>query len=166
MLNTKTTVKEGQDNRYDILHPARFLPGAACSAQKLWLRAREVIGPEGTIPVATYDMGAIGLAGYVTSKGWHELHNPSSTMLTIKLFNINNCGNRTSGLKNNSKSGDQEELAGIEDMGELKLAIRAAREAMAYVAPWNKSIAAIDGFLQSTDYCNDDLRLFSLPFVM
>ncbi len=29
------------DNRWDQIHPARFLPGAACSAAQLWLLARE-----------------------------------------------------------------------------------------------------------------------------
>jgi hypothetical protein len=46
-----------------------FFQGAACSAQKVWLRAREDIGPDGTVPVTTYDMCTIGLEGHVTSRG-------------------------------------------------------------------------------------------------
>jgi hypothetical protein len=161
---TKTLVKEGIDNRIDDIHPARFLPGAAISAGKMWLKAREVLGPEGMVPIATYDMGAIGLAGYVTSRGWHEIHNPASTSLTIKLFNINNCGNKTSGLKQAAKAAvSDEEYTGIEDLGELKLAVRAAREAMSYVMPWNKSIAALEGFLLKTDYCKADLQGLERP---
>jgi hypothetical protein len=65
-----TNVAAGPDNRWTVLHPARYLPGAACSAAKQWLAAREVIGLTGHPPVGNYDMSAVGLAGFVTSKGW------------------------------------------------------------------------------------------------
>jgi len=35
------SVPAGQDNRWDVLHVGRFLPGAACSAQKQWRAARD-----------------------------------------------------------------------------------------------------------------------------
>ena len=60
---TITTVAAGEDNSWTKLHPSRFLPGAACSAVKLWLRAREVLENSKTAPVAVYDMASIGLAG-------------------------------------------------------------------------------------------------------
>ena len=44
---TSTTVPAGRDNRLDILHAARCLPGATCSAGKLWLHARAVMGDRG-----------------------------------------------------------------------------------------------------------------------
>jgi hypothetical protein len=153
LAGTQTKVVEGTDNRWDKLHPARFLPGAACSAAKSWLAAREVIGETGVVPISTYDMGAVGLAGYVTARGWLEIHNPASTSISIKMFNINNCGTRTTGLKGKT----EEENVGIEDLGELKLAVRAAREAMNFAMPWNRSIAALDGFFHMTNFCHTDL---------
>jgi hypothetical protein len=36
---TTIRVMAGVDNRWDQIHPARFLPGAACSAAQLWLLA-------------------------------------------------------------------------------------------------------------------------------
>jgi hypothetical protein len=48
----------GQDNRWDVLHPARFLPGASCSAKAIWLAAREVLGNTGHQALSSYDMGA------------------------------------------------------------------------------------------------------------
>jgi hypothetical protein len=39
-------VPEGPDNRLDKLHRGRCLLGAICSAGKLWLEARQVIGEE------------------------------------------------------------------------------------------------------------------------
>jgi hypothetical protein len=40
-----TEVRAGQDDRWARLHDARFLAGAGCSATKLWITAREVLGP-------------------------------------------------------------------------------------------------------------------------
>jgi hypothetical protein len=89
--HTFSDVLEGRDNRWNILHDARFLGGAGFSASKLWLSAKAAWGSSHPPPIGNYDMGAVGLAGYVSSKGWLEIHNPASTKLSIKLFNINNC---------------------------------------------------------------------------
>ena len=52
-LGTKLTIiPEGQDNRWTILHRARFLGGAACSAQVLWSTARAVNGINGHPPLS------------------------------------------------------------------------------------------------------------------
>jgi hypothetical protein len=62
-------VKAGHDDRWTRLHEARFLAGAGCSATKLWLTAREVIGLNGRPPISMYDMQTVGLAGFVTARG-------------------------------------------------------------------------------------------------
>ena len=57
-----TTVPEGPDNRWSVLHPARFLGGAACTAQQLWLSARSVIGLTGHPPLSNYDLTPLASA--------------------------------------------------------------------------------------------------------
>ncbi len=96
-----TTVQAGTDNRWTVLHPARFLGGAACTAQQLWSTARSVIGLTGHPPLSYYDLTTVGLGGFITSKGWIELGNPASVKISLKLFNINNCSARAfaSGLQ-------------------------------------------------------------------
>ncbi len=47
---TTKTVPAGPDNRWSHLHEGRFLPGAGCSAAKIWLRAREILGLTGAPP--------------------------------------------------------------------------------------------------------------------
>jgi hypothetical protein len=94
LATTFTLVKEGRDNRWSELHPARFLPGAGCSAVRLWLTARDVLGTSAFLPIGSYDMGAVGLAGYISARGWTELHHICSPKLSIKLFNINSCTSR------------------------------------------------------------------------
>ncbi len=110
----------GEDNRLDMLHRGRFLPGAVCSSQKLWLSARDSIGAKGHLPLSSYDMGSIGLGGAVSAKGWVEIHDPSSTSLSIKLFNLSGSVKQSSG----SKDPDFPEL---EDLTELINALRALR---------------------------------------
>jgi hypothetical protein len=71
-----TEVKAGHDDRWTRLHDARFLAGAGCSATKLWLTARETIGLNGHPPISTNDMQTVGLAGFITARGWCEIANP------------------------------------------------------------------------------------------
>jgi hypothetical protein len=159
LTDTFVQVQAGIDNRWDKLHDSRFLPGACCSATALWLKARDVIGNEGHIPVATYDMQSVGLGGFVSKKGWIELHNVGSDVISLKMFNINSCSSKTSGK--GAESGDEfKELA---DLGEFKLALRVLKEAMAFVHPWNKSVAAFEGFMWQTDFCKSDLTGVEKP---
>jgi hypothetical protein len=154
-LATKTAeVMAGVDNRWNILHAARFLGGAACSAQELWSQARAVIGINGHPPLSNYDMTAVGLGGFVTAKGWLELGNPASTKISLKLFNINNCTARASASRAAAAS---DELLEVADLGEFKLALRALRTAGQFVMPWNYSFLALEGFLLQTDFCKAEL---------
>lgn len=147
-------VEGGRDNRCTVISRARFLPGLTCSAVKTWSEARETIGTKGLKPVATYDMGAVGLAGFITNKGWIELHNPGSSSLSLKMFSINNCG----AVSNKELKDGGEELQDIAEIGEFKCALRAMREAMHQVMPWNLSISAIEGFFCNNNYCHKDLE--------
>ena len=139
------SVPGGLDNRWTVLHSARFLGGAACSTKKLWIGARDQIDVNGHSPVANYDMGSVGLGGFVTNKGWVELANPGSTKIALKLFSINNVGSRSSAAKQNF-SGVQE-LDEIGELDELKLALRTLRTAAQFVCPWNFSYLALENFL-------------------
>ncbi len=150
-----TNVEAGPDNRWTVLHPARYLPGAACSAAKQWLAARESIGLTGHPPVGNYDMSAVGLAGFVTSRGWVELHNPASSKLALKLFSINNCSSKA-GKASSNEQGDPGS-DDIHELGELKLALRTLRTAASFVHPWNYSFQAIEGFMFQTQFCQSDL---------
>jgi hypothetical protein len=120
----------------------------------MWLTAREVIGLNGHPPISTYDMQAVGLAGFVTARGWCELANPSSPKLSVRMFNINNCAARASCSKAKQ---DDDELVDFAEVGEFVVALRAMRSAMAYVMPWNMSVAALEGFLTNTRFCRDEL---------
>ena len=96
-------------------------------------------------------MNSIGLGGYVSKRGWVEIHDIGSDSLSLKLFNINGRGNKILANK------QDEEFKDILELGEFKLALRVAREALAYVHLWNKSISVIEGFLIQSNYCGVDL---------
>jgi hypothetical protein len=157
------SVQAGEDNRWTILHQARFLGGAACSAQKLWTTARQIIGLNGHPPLSNYDMTAVGLGGFITSRGWLELGNPSSTKISLKMFNINNCSARASTSRTAHHHADLQEVS---DIGEFMLALRALRTAAQFVAPWNFSFLALEGFLVQTDYCRQELMHEERPAVV
>ena len=146
---TPTMVPSGSDNRLDILHPARFLPGATCSAAKMWLEARKLISGTGPQPLSTYDMASIGLGGSVSAKGWVEIHNPASPFLTIKMFSMNNCVAK-------SRAADTQ-FPELEDLSEFKAALRVLRGAMAFVHPWNRSVDALENFFIQNNFCSSDL---------
>ena len=152
--DTIIQVEKGVDNRWDKLHDSRFLPGMGGSAVKTWLKAREVMGRGGHAPIATYDMGSVGLAGYVTPKGWLEIHDPGSSNLSLRQFSINNCGKRTMSRGSDNMDDD---MADVMEVGEFKCALRVLREAMTFVHPWNKSVATLEGFLIQANYCSTDL---------
>ena len=151
--NSVVNVPAGQDNRWSKLHRGRFLPGAACSAAKTWLTARNYLGIGGCNAIGSYDMAAVGLGGFVTSKGWLELHNPGSSRMSLRMFSINNCGSRMS----SSKSDKDDRLEDILETGEFKLALRALRVAASFVMPWNMAFVALENFLIQTEYCHKDL---------
>ena len=71
------------------------------------------------------------------------------------MFNINACSNKTSSTV--TSTGSNEEFKDILDLGEFKLALRVAREAQSFVTPWNKSLSAIEGFMNRSNFCASDL---------
>ena len=145
LASTFTTVEAGEDNRWNVLHPSRYLAGAGVSATKMWLNARKVIGLKGYPAIGNYDMSSIGLAGVVTPKGWTEIHDPSSVDIRLKQFNVNSVSSR-------GKPDDDD----FTELADFRLAVRALKAAMQFVMPWNRSIDAIDGFLQQSNYCVAD----------
>ncbi len=151
-----TTIKvmAGVDNRWDQIHPARFLPGAACSAAQLWLLARDSMGNSPQTPVSSYDMAAIGLRGCVSSKGWVNIANPGGSGIRLAQFSMTGS---TSSKPSSSSSTSKDEDNQIEGLAEFKLALRALRGAMSFALPWNWSVDAILGFMEQANYCQTEL---------
>ena len=146
MASTFVEVPAGRDNRWSSLHPARFLYGAGCSAVRMWLAARDVIGIKPMPAIGSYDMAAVGLTGYVSSRGWAELHVLTSQKISVRMFNNHGTG-----------KGRKDEEDGHMEVADFKLALRALRTAAAFVMPWNMSILALEGFYFQTNFCSTDL---------
>ena len=101
-------------------------------------------------------MAAVGMGGFVTSRGWLELHNPGSSRLSLRMFSLNNCGSRA-GASKSSSGLREDELEEIVELGEFKLAMRALRVAASFCMPWNQAFVALENFLIQSDYCHSDL---------
>jgi hypothetical protein len=154
LASTLISVAAGSDNRWDLLHPARFLPGASCTAKAMWLVAREILGNTGHQALSSYDMGSVGLRGCVTNKGWSIIANPGSSQLKLKFFSMTSCSSKVLSTRGGNEK--DEVSAFIEELGEFKLALRALRVAMSFVHPWNKSIEAISSFFEQSDFCHSE----------
>jgi hypothetical protein len=148
------TVDLGLDDRTNVLHDGRFLPGANCSASKLWLAARSRIPLHGAPPLGNYDMACVGLGGFMSSRGWVELANRASTRISLKHFNINSCSRRSSNRKSEEPEDDLQEFT---ELGEFQLALRTMRTAAAFEMPWNHSFSALENFIINSKFCKDDL---------
>ena len=158
------TVGAADDNRKDILHPARFLGGAYCPNSEMWLAARRFLGDKGIAAIRNYDMDSIGCGGCVTPRGWEALHNPASQELKIKMFYLPNVTNNGLSAKRVNLVDGEEALAIGDNLREIadfegyRAALNTAREALHSVMPWNRSICAIVGFMTNTSYLQEDLR--------
>ncbi len=108
-------------------------------------------------------MAAVGLGSFVTVKGWVELANPSSTKLSLKLFNLNNCSGKVSTSKSDSPDNCLPDFAEIR---EFQLALRTLRNAAAFVSPWNFSFAALENFLVKSRFCSSELAGVDKPAVI
>ena len=149
-------VPAGRDNRWSELHPARFMPGVACSATKEFMVAREVIGLTSPPAVGCYDMTSVGMGGFVTAKGWMEMAHTGSTKMRVGMFNLNNAA------KSSSSKGE-DDMSEMKDISEFVLALRTMRCAAQFAQSWNKSYMALDNFLFNKDYCKEELKHDSQP---
>jgi hypothetical protein len=61
-------IGQHRDDRATILHPARFLPGAAVPLETSWLEARKRWGREPAEAVAEFDLLALGLPGCLSPR--------------------------------------------------------------------------------------------------
>jgi hypothetical protein len=146
-------VKAGRDNRWSEIHPARFLPGMACTATKQFQLARDVIGLSSPPALACYDMTSVGMGGFVTPKGWMEIGNMGSTKLKVSLFNINNVSKSTT-----RNSSEYEESEAMKSIDEFELALRTMRCAAHFSVPWNYSIVALENYLLNRKFCREELK--------
>jgi hypothetical protein len=146
-------VPAGRDNRWSELHPARFLPGVACSAQKEYTTAREVIGLTSPPAVGCYDLTSVGMGGFVTSKGWLELQNNGSTKMKVGMFNLNNAAKSMSG-----RSAEIDDFSEMKDISEYELALRTMRVAAHFAVPWNKAFVALENYMIGRKYCAEELK--------
>jgi len=162
IASNPTEIGGGVDDRKSLLHPGRFLGGAICSNQELWLAGRRVHGDKGPAALGAYDLDSVGCGGCVTAKGWEALHNPASSELKLKLFYLPNVTNTSLSAKRLAfESGEElslgENLKEIGDLESYRAALNTAREALHSVMPWNRSISAIVGFMINTNYLEEAL---------
>ena len=158
-------VKGGPDNRSDILHDSRFLPGAAAPGKQLWLQARRVWGQHGVDAVCNYDLTLVGMAGCVTAKGLDALHNPGNGEISVKMFTVSNVTSSRTGVRAVFATGEDsfetfDTWKELNDINELREAFRRLMRVAQMVRPWDYSFMCLEGWLTSTFWLNEELKGF------
>ena len=144
-------VESGTDSCTGLAHAARFLRGYVGNSQELWLQGRKVWGMSGLDPISNYETVSLGLNGFVSQKVWHEVHSPSSKILSIRL--LTNTARKSSWHTGERAS----ETVEFESVHELKMAVVALEACIRKVMPWNSSFAALAIFMHSVDFGENDL---------
>ena len=144
-------VESGSDHCTGQAHAARFLRGYVGNSQELWLQARKVWGMAGVDPIANYETVSLSLNGFVSQKVWHEVHSPSSKLLSIRL--LTNAARKSTWHASDWPS----ETVEFESAHELKMAVVALDACIRKVMPWNSSFAAVAIFMHSVDFGENDL---------
>jgi hypothetical protein len=151
-------VSEGWDDSISTLHSCRLLPGVVCPLNKLWEKAQAELPEAGIRPLIQYDMQSTGLPAYVSSKAWAELHQPGSPNLSLKLFLAANQP-LTDQAVHGSKTDEAwvtsfaDKLPEPTTVREVRKSLHAADRAQRLVTPWNFSICALAGYMETTDFC-------------
>ena len=146
-----TKIEAGEDHCTGQAHESRFLRGYVGNSQDLWVQARKKMGLTGLDPISNYETVSIGLNGHVSSRVWHEVHSPSSKLLSLRM--LTNASMKTAWTAQ-EKNNDVKEFDSLQ---ELKMAVVALDVCIRKVMPWNSSFATIAIFLHSVNFGEHDL---------
>jgi hypothetical protein len=86
------------------------------------------------------------------------LANPGEPTVSINMFSIGNCS-RGAGRS----EAEDDNLKEIGELADLKCALRVMREALSFIYPWNKSVAVLESYLISCNFCQQDLDGIEKP---
>jgi hypothetical protein len=141
-------VPAGLDNRADILHEARFYPGATGKSTDVWLQARKVIGLTGPDPVLKYDFDGIGASERLNSYLIAQWHNLGSKDFSIKMMNKKAVDLARAGTSKDSSH----PIKDFEDVQEVKMALVSLRGALHLIFPFCMMMEPLDIFLNSVRF--------------
>ncbi len=145
-------VEAGEDHCTGIAHSARFLRGYVGNSQELFVQARKNLGIAGLDPISNYETVSTGLNGYIGAKVWHEIHTPSSKVLSIRMLT-------DSAVKSAWLSHDKvPEVKEFESVQELRMAVVALDAAIRKAMPWNAAFSTLAVFLHSVNFGEKELE--------
>ena len=146
-----TKIEAGEDHCTGQAHESRFLRGYVGNSQDLWVQARKKVGLTGIDPISNYETVSIGLNGHISSRVWHEVHSPSSKLLSLRMLTSASMKTAWTAQEKNN------EIKEFETLQELKMAVVALDVCIRKVMPWNSSFATIAIFLHSVNFGEHDL---------
>jgi hypothetical protein len=116
--------------------PLPLPPGAGLFSQAAVARGQGGVGTQRPPPpVSCLDVAAVGIAGYITNRGWVEIQNPGSPHLSLSLFNIMNMSSCMAAAKRISLNRQRGHAGGrgeLEGCHVIPQSLRAARIAQQF----------------------------------
>ena len=147
-------VEAGDDLCTERAHDARFLRGYVGNSQELWVQARQKLGIAGLDPISSYETISIGINGFISGCVWHEVHSPSSKLLSIRMLTEHAM---KSAWANPEKGGEVKEF---DSMHDLKMAVVALEACIKKVYWWNNSFTTLAIFLHTIGFGENDLAAY------
>lgn len=146
-----TLVEAGEDDCTGQVHKSRFLRGYVGNSQDLWTQGRRVLGLSGLPPISNYETVTMGLNGFVSARVWHEVHNPSSKVLSIRML-------APESMKQSWNTQDKlGEVKDFSSMSELKMAMVVLDVCIRKVMPWNHAMSTLAIFMHTIEFGEVDL---------
>ena len=139
-------VEAGEDLCTERAHDARFLRGYVGNSQELWVQARRKLSIAGLDPISSYETVSIGINGFISGRVWHEVHSPSSKLLSIRMLTEHAM---KSAWANPEKGGEVKEF---DSMHDLKMAVVALEACIKKVYWWNNSFTTLAIFLHTIGF--------------
>ena len=147
-------VEAGEDLCTERAHDARFLRGYVGNSQELWVQARRKLGIAGLDPISSYETVSIGINGFISGRVWHEVHSPSSKLLSIRMLTEHAM---KSAWANPDKGSEVKEF---DSMHDLKMAVVALEACIKKVYWWNNSFTTLAIFLHTIGFGENDLATY------
>lgn len=154
-----------EDNLKTKIHPIRYDRFNLLSSEELFKRSAEFYSTN-PLPAAisSYDLSNLDLTNKISAKGFEELHNPESQIISIKMFSPENVKKSAGGMSNfnvvHDEGGNPTVLSSlflddIQNIKQFQISFFGLFVGKSRATPWDKSLESLWKFFIMHDWLKD-----------
>ena len=162
-----------EDNLKTKIHPIRYDRFNLLSSEELFKRSAEFYSTN-PLPAAisSYDLSNLDLTNKISAKGFEELHNPESQIISIKMFSPENVKKSAGGMSNfnvvHDEGGNPTVLSSlflddIQNIKQFQISFFGLFVGKSRATPWDKSLESLWKFFL---LCMTGSRIFQILLVI